>query len=288
MNDESSSGLARAVVLPGHPQHPRLSLTTAIFALFAAFVLARLFGEMAVEFARTRMHTSPDALTAEVILPSMLASESALVLVSIVVALFAPQSLRDTLGLHATTPGIVLATSVGTVMLGPLGDRLMTSFNEHFPGLTLGVVPVLHDIAQRFSIVLLWPCFALLPGLAEELLFRGVLQRSVAQPLLAVLISGGTFAAFHVDPVHVVGVLPLGLFLAWAAARSCTTATICAHVINNSVALVAIQNHDLDVGFGSPQPIPTAWLIISLAVFAVAAYTLWFLTRAATEAAASV
>jgi len=280
MNDESSSGLERNDT---SARAPRISLTTALGALFVAFMLAQLFGLTTAEFMRTFLHAAPNALG--VILPALAASELALVLVSIVVALYAPRSLRDTLGLHTTTPSIVVATSVGTVMLGPLGDRLMTCFNEHFPGHTPGVVPMLHDLAQRGSFVWLWPCIALLPGLAEELLFRGVLQRAIAQPLLAVLLSGSVFAAFHMDPVHIVGVLPLGLFLAWAAARSCTTVTICAHVFNNSVALLTIQIHELDVGFGSPQPIPTLWLLISLVMFAAAAYALWYLTRAAPAAA---
>ena len=54
---------------------------------------------------------------------------------------------------------------------------------------------------------------------------------------LAVLVSGTAFALFHVDPVHVVGVLPLGLFLSWVAQRSNTSVTIFAHVANNSIAL---------------------------------------------------
>jgi hypothetical protein len=87
-----------------------------------------------------------------------------------------------------------------------------------------------------------------------------------------------------VDPVHVVGVLPLGLFLSWAAARSCTTVSVVAHVINNSLALVSIQNADLDVGYGSDTAFPTEWLIVSLVVFAGAAYALAHFTRDSTLA----
>jgi hypothetical protein len=87
--------------------------------------------------------------------------------------------------------------------------------------------------------------------------------------------------------VHIVGVLPLGLFLAWAAARSSTLVTIFAHVLNNSLALVAIQSEALDVGYGSERPMPTAWLIFSLALFAASAIWLAQLTPATTSAAAS-
>jgi membrane protease YdiL (CAAX protease family) len=247
-------------------------------ALIAAFLLAQLAGKVVGDIARGITHAKVDELSAGVVVPSMLASELALVLVALVIPLASGRSLRDALGLHAVTPGVVIATSVGTVMLGPLGDRLMTLFSALFPTWTLGVVPALHELAERLPLVWLWPTFALLPGCAEELLFRGVLQRSVRRQGLAVVISGGAFALFHVDPVHVVGVLPLGLFMAWAAARSCTTVTICAHVINNSVALLAIQRAELDVGYGAERELPTEWLLVSLVVFALAAVAVWQLT----------
>jgi hypothetical protein len=91
-------------------------------------------------------------------------------------------------------------------------------------------------------------------------------------------VSGCTFALFHVDPVHIVGVLPLGLFLAWASSRSCTTVTIVAHVMNNSLALLALKHTDLEVGYGSETPLPTRWLLMSLVGFVFAAWSLWRLT----------
>ena len=270
-------GFGSTATDPSQPER-RLPLSYACGALVAAFLLAQLSGKVVGDIARSVTHAKPDELSAGVVVPSMLASELALVLVAVVLPLASGRRLRETLGLNAAAPAVVLATAVGTVMLGPLGDRLMTLFSELFPLWTLGVIPALHELAERLPLVWLWPTFALLPGCAEELLFRGVLQRSVRGPRLAVLISGCAFALFHVDPVHVVGVLPLGLFLAWAAARSGTTVTICAHVINNSVALLAIQNAELDVGFGSERALPTEWLLVSLLVFAVAAFAVWQLT----------
>jgi len=267
-------------VAPAVPAPKRLSLGIALVSLVAAFLLAQLFGKMAGDVARTLTHAEPEALTAGVVVPSMLASEAALVLVALLVPLAFSRPVRDVLGLYGASPAVLLATAVGTVMLGPLGDRLMTMFSEVFPSLTLGVVPTLHELAQRLPLVWLWPSFALLPGLAEELLFRGVLQRSIRNTRAAVIVSGCAFALFHVDPVHVIGVLPLGLFLAWAAARSSTTVTIFAHVVNNSIALFAIQHAELDVGFGSENALPTEWLLVSLVCFTGAAYALFQLTRA--------
>jgi membrane protease YdiL (CAAX protease family) len=178
--------------------------------------------------------------------------------------LLASLPVRETLGLRRAPLRVFVAAGLGTVLLGPIGDVCMTTLSQLFPKFSLGVVPALHDIAQGFAWPLLWPAFALLPGLAEELLFRGVLQRAIVRPGLAVLVSGLGFALFHVDPVHVVGVLPLGLFLAWVAQRSGTSVTIFAHVLNNSVAIATIQSATLDVGYGTDRPLPFAWVVASL------------------------
>jgi membrane protease YdiL (CAAX protease family) len=106
------------------------------------------------------------------------------------------------------------------------------------------------------------------PGIAEELLFRGVLQGSLGRTWASVFIAGTTFALFHVDPVHVAGVLPLGLFLSWVAYRSSTLVTIFAHVANNSLAVFSIHSAVLDVGYGTGREVPGTWLLASLLVFA--------------------
>jgi membrane protease YdiL (CAAX protease family) len=258
-----------------------LSLGQALLAVLAAFILAQLFGKLASDMAGAiggpmpapaAGPAAPSAqLSARVVVPSMLASEFALLLVSIVVPLLRSLSVRDALGLYPNKPLVFLAAAVGTVMLGPLGDTLMSAFSAQFPTLTLGVVPTLHELASRLPLLALWPTFALLPGIAEELLFRGVLQRALGRTILAVVVSGVAFACFHVDPVHVVGVLPLGVFLSWVAYRSSTLVTIFAHVVNNSIAVFSIQSSVMDVGYGTPNALPLSWLVASLALFAASA-----------------
>lgn len=268
-----------AIVPTAQVVSKRVSLSFAAGGLLIAFVLAQLFGKLAGDVARAVTHAADGDMTAGVVVPSMLASELALLLVSVLVPLVAAKPVRQSLGLTAASAPVVIVTAIGTVMLGPIGDRAMSLFSELFPQLTLGVVPSLHELAQRLPLVWLWPSFALLPGLAEELLFRGVLQRSFEREKLGIAVAGTAFALFHVDPVHVIGVLPLGLFLSWAAARSCTTVTIVAHVINNSIAVLAIRHADLDVGYGSDSPLPTSWLIVSTFVFVLCVVALAQLTQ---------
>jgi membrane protease YdiL (CAAX protease family) len=252
----------------------RLSLGRALAALCAGFLLAQLFGKLAADVARAITHADASPTSGPVVVASMLASELALLSVAVVTPLLSSLPLRQALGLASAKPRVFAAATLGTVMLGPLGDRLMTLFSTLFPNLTLGVVPALRDLAQHLPLLWLWPTFALLPGLAEELLFRGVLQHAIARPGLAIVLSGGAFALFHVDPVHVMGVLPLGLFLAWVAQRSSTSVTIAAHVLNNSVALIGIRSSALDVGYGSERELPWPWLAVSLGLFVVACVTI--------------
>ncbi|HKU43968.1 MAG TPA: CPBP family intramembrane glutamic endopeptidase, partial [Polyangiales bacterium] len=131
----------------------------------------------------------------------------------------------------------------------------------------------------RLPLAVIWPSFALVPGIAEELLFRGVLQGAFERSLRAVVIAGTAFALFHIDPVHVVGVLPLGLFLSWVAYRSSTSVTIFAHVANNTLAVVSIHSATLDVGYSIGRDMSLSWTLGSLAVFACAVWVIVQATR---------
>jgi len=91
------------------------------------------------------------------------------------------------------------------------------------------------------------------PALCEELLFRGYVQTRMTRvfpPVLGILISSLAFAAFHMDPVHVVAVFPLGLFLGWLTWQSGSLfPAILAHFGNNAVSvLVTIFATDTDTG----------------------------------------
>ena len=275
--DEARPNAAAVVV------NKRISFRIAAGALIAGFMLAQLFGKLAGDVARAVTHAAAGALTEGVVVPAMLASELALLMVSLLVPLVAAKPVRQTLGLNAANVPVVLVTALGTVMLGPIGDRAMSLFSALFPKLTLGVVPGLHELAQRLPFLWLWPSFALLPGIAEELMFRGVLQGAFERRGVGIAVAGCAFALFHVDPVHVIGVLPLGLFMSWAAARSCTTVTIVAHVLNNSIAVLAIRHAELDVGYGAERPLPTSWLVVSMLVFMLCAFALVQLTRVSAE-----
>ncbi|MGB4261426.1 MAG: ABC transporter permease subunit/CPBP intramembrane protease, partial [Candidatus Cloacimonas acidaminovorans] len=91
-----------------------------------------------------------------------------------------------------------------------------------------------------------WKVFmaiALLPGICEELLFRGFIIRFFEKYSVrwAVVISAILFAAYHLDPFRFVPVLLLGLLLGYLAIRSGSIYTsMFSHIIINGMAFVLV------------------------------------------------
>jgi membrane protease YdiL (CAAX protease family) len=85
--------------------------------------------------------------------------------------------------------------------------------------------------------------FAIAPGIGEELLCRGLIQRGLVQrlgTLPGIALASALFGALHVDPVHAVFAGGLGVYLGLVChlAGSVGSAIVC-HTLNNLVALVA-------------------------------------------------
>jgi membrane protease YdiL (CAAX protease family) len=81
----------------------------------------------------------------------------------------------------------------------------------------------------------------LAPGIAEELLFRGFVQRGLEArlgPAAAIVLAAALFGAFHADLVYAVSAGVLGLYLGLAAQLAGSTrAAIACHAVNNLLAV---------------------------------------------------
>jgi len=87
---------------------------------------------------------------------------------------------------------------------------------------------------------------AVMAGLAplvEEAVFRGLLYGWVSGrwgTIAGWIVSSLAFAAAHVEPAHVILVLPLGLWFGWLRRRTDSLwPSLVAHMVNNSLAVVA-------------------------------------------------
>jgi len=115
--------------------------------------------------------------------------------------------------------------------------------------------------------------FALVPGIAEELLCRGLVQRGLQPrygPIAAILLASLFFGAIHLDPVHSAFAAILGLYLGAIAylAGSVRASMVC-HVANNTAAVLGAA---VTPGIG---PMPTPFLVIAAAFSLGALGWLW-------------
>lgn len=242
---------------------PRLRLGQALLWVVGGAFAAQVAGGSTADFLRALLEAR-GATAAQlehaplVIIPALAASGLALLTVS----LFAPQvagvPLARALNLRAAPLGTFVLAALGTVALGPTGDWLMRLAAELYPRATLGVVPMLNELVRATPLIIVWPAFALVPGVSEELAFRGLLLGASGNARLRLALSALLFAAFHVDPHHVVGVLPLGIFLAWVGARHGVLVTIGAHVTNNTIAIAMAR-----AGHDSEEVAPFSWVAAS-------------------------
>jgi membrane protease YdiL (CAAX protease family) len=87
---------------------------------------------------------------------------------------------------------------------------------------------------------------AVLPGVCEEILFRGFIIRFFESngKWISILVSAALFALFHLDPYRFLPVLLLGILLGWLLIKSNSIyISMFSHAVNNSLAL-AFTNLD--------------------------------------------
>jgi sodium transport system permease protein len=100
---------------------------------------------------------------------------------------------------------------------------------------------VLAELVDRPPLGYALAMFALLPAVCEEILFRGVLARSLGRRLpiaVGAAISAAVFAAYHLSVVQALPTFTLGFVLGLIAIRADSVVpAIVAHAINNAVAI---------------------------------------------------
>lgn len=100
----------------------------------------------------------------------------------------------------------------------------------------------LQKIVEQTPLAPTWLAIALLPALAEEVVFRGVFTRALATrfvPWVSVVLSSLAFALFHLLPAQMISTFLFGLALGYITlrARSCVPAMV-AHLINNTLVIL--------------------------------------------------
>lgn len=85
---------------------------------------------------------------------------------------------------------------------------------------------------------------ALVPGIVEELLFRGLVQRDledVMSGMGAAVMAGVIFGFYHLNPFSIIPLVVLGVFFGFVVHRSKNiTLAMTAHFLNNFIACCAV------------------------------------------------
>ncbi len=142
--------------------------------------------------------------------------------------------------------GVVFAAAIGVgLTVGHFPGWIAEQAREVLPSMPGGALELVGPLLLEGP---LWQraAAALLIGVAgpvvEELVFRGYLWAALARfasPVATLAVTTLVFAGFHLDPVHVVAVVPTGLVLGvLRAATGGLTAPILAHVVNNTAAVL--------------------------------------------------
>lgn len=194
---------------------------------------------------------------------------------------------RVALGL-VRAPALAIATAmIGVGAVGLLVDELVTAFRTVLPSLTFGVLEAFGDAARAEGLLLrplTFVCMTFVPGISEELFFRGLLQRSfVARFGAPAGIAGAAFVfgLVHMDPPQAIGAMMTGGFLGWVAWRSGSVLpAIAAHVANNALAWLGANLEPLRQMAERKEHMPPWVLALAGVVAAGSIATVWLVTRA--------
>lgn len=204
---------------------------------------------------------------------SVVGTAAALVGVPLLVAKLTRTSIKEGLGFRGAPLVTFVVGPIGILALGPTSEQLVSLMKWLLPNATFNALESIAALVNAHPAWMLWPIIALSPGIAEEVFFRGLVQRAAGFGWRAIVISGISFSFFHMDPHHVAGVLPLGFYLAWLGARTGTTLVpIVAHIVNNSAALLAAKIVDVESMADETMPIwvmPIGWVIAGVCIYVI-------------------
>jgi membrane protease YdiL (CAAX protease family) len=175
-----------------------------------------------------------------VVLPQL-----ALVTPAIIAAFLSPVGTRRRLSLVRGRWPIWawFAVAAATPLVGMASGVVVSLFLEESETLK-EMTKIFRDHGKSGFLIPLALMIGATPAFCEELLFRGYVQTRLTRsfpPIVGILVASFLFAIFHLDPVHVIAVFPLGFFLGWATWKSGSLfPAMMGHFVNNVISVVAV------------------------------------------------
>jgi len=151
--------------------------------------------------------------------------------------------------------------------LRPIVEQLKHLFEE-----TYKILLASSSVPELLFVVFV---VALVPAVAEEFLFRGMVQRSLERGLGArrgIILTALIFALYHLNPFSLVPLMSLGLYLGFLAYRAGSLwVSVAAHFYNNGVACIAVyfgMEEDFLVS-GKPETLAPDTMLLTFLAFSV-------------------
>jgi uncharacterized protein len=224
-----------------------LSLCAYLTVSFAAMVLATLVVNGRIDPSQfrnaenfTAVTQSPLGMVIIMVIPQL-----ALVAPAILAALASPVGLRQRLNLVRGNWPIWLwiTAALATPLIGLISSAVVSSLLGESRSLD-EMAGIFRSLGQGGFLIPLALLVGITPGICEELLFRGYVQTRLTAAwgaLLGILSTSALFSIFHLDLVHAVAVMALGVYLGWIAWSSRSTLpAILAHFFNNFLSVLAV------------------------------------------------
>jgi len=239
-----------------------LSFLTGLLGLGAAFILFQfvltpviLVVQIAMAEGGLSMGAfgSPEQLmatyTQELVFSNSIGQVMGLAIPALLAARLHSSEWVEYLRLRSVDGRLLLLALVGIVGLQPV-TQWLAQLNRQLPfpeSLRLVEQSQLELIRQvlegDLGLVFNLTMLALIPGICEEVLFRGYAQRQferAAGPVGGILLAGGLFGLYHLRPSQLLPLVVLGLYMAYLVWRTGSLIpAIGVHVVHNGLAVVS-------------------------------------------------
>ncbi|MCG8406863.1 MAG: ABC transporter permease subunit [Phycisphaerales bacterium] len=184
---------------------------------------------------------------------------------------------RRTFSLHVPGPFPIVGTLLVAASVAPVSN-LLQRIQFHFFPLSDGALKLMEQQQEMlFGDPSLWlslVVLALLPGICEEVLFRGFLLGGVRQrssTFQAVLVVGLIFGLYHVDAAKVPVVSLMGMLLTFVCLRTGSIyPAVLIHIVNNGLGIASTKFPDLKSFFGlSEELVVQSRTIVFIMLFVI-------------------
>jgi uncharacterized protein len=136
-----------------------------------------------------------------------------------------------------------LAAALGTPLVGMISGVIVSQFFSESESLK-EMTDIFRTLGTGVFALVIALAIGITPAVCEEILFRGYIQTRLTRALpvwVGILVSAILFSVYHLDPVHIIAVFPMGIYLGWVSYRSGSLfPAMMGHFVNNFISVLMV------------------------------------------------